>query len=106
MSRTDKIITRCRQNGEQVEVFGRLNAQAEEVLLFKKPGILKHFDAKSVVLEDFSGLEETYDVDGKSDFFSEDLFDSLRKGDKRAIGEVFFVVLVVLLTWLTGGLDF
>ena len=97
MSSTGKIITRCRQNGEQVEVFGRLQPEAEEALLFRKPGILKRFDEKSVVLEDFSGLEEVYDVDGKSDFFSEDIFDSLRKGDKRAIGEVFFVVLVVLL---------
>ena len=105
MSRTDKIITRCRQNGEQVEVFGRLNAQAEEVLLFKKPGILKHFDAKLVVLEDFSGLEETYDVDGKSDFFSEDLLDSLRKGDRRAVWELFFIVVVVVLSLLTGGLS-
>ena len=102
-------ITRCVQSGACVEVYGidpAAGAGQGETLFFRRPGLLRRFDAQHVVLQGTSGDDEIYDAFGNSDEYGEDLVEQLLKGDRKSIGQFFFVALVLLVAYLTGALEF
>lgn len=107
-SRTRPVITRCAQAGAMVEVYGKNESDpsAAERLLFTKPGVLLRYARDRVLLEDGSGLEEEWGPDGHSRDFGSDIFEELRAGNPRAIFEVFFLALVLLVSWASGALEF
>ncbi|HBC68739.1 MAG TPA: hypothetical protein DCZ56_00070 [Sutterella sp.] len=106
----EKKIARCEQKAGCVEVYGSFAVEGPERvrLLFTRPGKLKEYNEKRMVLETPEGEIEEWSAEEtvrREPASLEEMFEGALSGDRRITVRVVLFLLFLAVALATGALD-